>query len=76
MAGGLLGGHRELAEQDSLLIVSLVQLQEASFLWKQQWKHKHWSEWKKLDPWRSETAIAKIPWLYPKKTQSEKQIKG
>lgn len=72
MAVGLLGGQRELAKQDSLLIVSLVQLQETSFLWKQQWKHKHWSEWKKLDPWLSETVVAKISWLYPKKAQGEK----
>lgn len=32
-----------LSEQD--LIVSLVQLQETSFLWKQQWEYKPWSEW-------------------------------
>lgn len=73
MLGGLLGGQRELTTEQSLfLIVSLVQLQETSFLRKQQWKHEHRSEWKKLDSWLTETAVAKISWLYPEKTEGEK----
>lgn len=68
----LLGEWRELTMQGLLLIVSLVQLQETSFLWKQQWKYKHWSEWKKLDSWLSEAVIAETSWLYPKKVPGEK----